>query len=95
MARILPIELEGGRGFEVQDPLNGEPLGEYTVADEAAVAAAVARAREVQPAWGAIPVSERAGLMAKALQVLLQIQDSYLERLTAETGRPDHRGQTR
>lgn len=85
---LVPIERSGRRGFEVLSPTDGRSLGCYDVANKEEVQAALARARSVQPEWAATPVKERAKLVERALGVLLERQDEFLERLTAETGRP-------
>lgn len=89
MARIVPTQVDGARGYDVLSPVTGEPIGQYAVASAQEVQQAVARAREVQPAWAAVPVQQRARMMDKALALMVQRQQTYLDRLTAETGRPE------
>jgi succinate-semialdehyde dehydrogenase/glutarate-semialdehyde dehydrogenase len=89
MAGLRPIELDGRRGFEVLSPVDGHSLGSYAVTTAEEVAEALSRARKAQAEWGARPVKERVALMRKALQVILARQDEFIERLTAETGRPE------
>ena len=49
----------GPRTIAVRDPARGTTVAELPIDDADAVAAAVARARVAQPAWGA-PVGARA-----------------------------------
>ena len=86
---LVPVERAGRRGFEVRSPADGRSLGTYDVAREQEVQEALARARAVQPAWAATPIPERVRLMQAALAVVLERQEEFIERLTAETGRPE------
>ena len=75
------------RRLRVLDPTSRRSVGEFEVADAAAVAAAVARARAAQPAWEATPVPERARVVQRALAIMLERQDEFMDVIIGETGR--------
>ena len=90
MGYLQPLEPhQGRRRFRVTSPVDGREVGQLECATEADVLAAVARAREVQPAWAATPVSARCKLLRKALQLLVKESDQFCQRLIAETGRTE------
>ena len=76
-----------GRRVRIASPATGKSIGEIKVAPAAEVRAAVERARAAQPAWGALSFDDRAVFMRKALKVLLQKQEEYMDVITRETGR--------
>ncbi len=71
----------------VRDPARGTIIEELTVHDDAAVAAAVARARAAQPDWAALPVRERGRRLKRARRELVRDRTAILERLERETGK--------
>jgi acyl-CoA reductase-like NAD-dependent aldehyde dehydrogenase len=88
MAIIEPIQTEGGpRRFRVSNPATREPVGELTVTGQAEVRAAVARAREAQPAWQGLGFEGRARIMRRALAILLERQEEFIDVIVRETGR--------
>jgi succinate-semialdehyde dehydrogenase/glutarate-semialdehyde dehydrogenase len=64
-----------------------EPIGEITVSTAEQVRAAVRRARAAQPAWEARGFDERAAIMRRALKILIQRQEAFMDVITRETGR--------
>jgi len=89
MAIVTPIETPSGarRRLALASPATLEPIGEIEVQTADDVNAAVELARKEQPAWGALPVDERARVMRRALQVLLDRQDEFIEVIIRETGK--------
>jgi succinylglutamic semialdehyde dehydrogenase len=70
------------------DPCTGDEVWRGAVADEAAVDAAVARARAVQPGWEATPIEERAQILrAYADRVKARAED-VARIISRETGKP-------
>ncbi len=53
----------GMQTFSDLNPATGESLAEIPVTSESELAAAIARARAAQPAWGGLTVEERASRM--------------------------------
>lgn len=50
--------------------------------------AAVERARKAQPAWAALPVKERAKYMMRALKILIERQEKFIDVILSETPKP-------
>jgi succinylglutamic semialdehyde dehydrogenase len=70
------------------DPCTGNEVWRGAVADEAAVDAAVARARAAQPGWEATPIEERAQVLrAYADRVKARAED-VARIISRETGKP-------
>ena len=91
MALVERVETAAGapRRLRLSSPATREPLGELTVDGPERVAAAVDRARKAQVEWGALSFAERAGVVQRALRVLLAREAEFVERIVAETGKPE------
>ncbi|MCI0490586.1 MAG: aldehyde dehydrogenase family protein [Blastocatellia bacterium] len=70
------------------NPATLEELGRFPAASVAEVETAVARAREAQPAWGALSYRNRARYILKARQELYNRQDEIIDIISSETGKP-------
>jgi len=90
MAIVTPVDTPTGerRRLALASPATLDAIGEIEVQTEADVAAAVERARKAQPDWGTLPVEERARVMKRALDVLLERQEDVLDVVIQETGKP-------
>jgi succinate-semialdehyde dehydrogenase/glutarate-semialdehyde dehydrogenase len=78
----------GGRERRaVVSPLTGEVVGEVPVGTAEDVAAAVARARDAQAAWAARPVRERARVLLRYHDMVLDRQGELLDLIQAENGK--------
>lgn len=75
------------RHLLLRSPVTLEPQGELVCANAEDVAAAISKARSAQPAWAARPMSERAAIVEKALQVVLARQDEIIDTVVRETGK--------
>ncbi len=71
----------------VRDAARGDIVAELPVDDEAAVAAAVERARAAQRAWGALPPRERARQVKRARREMVRDRAEILGLLDRETGK--------
>jgi acyl-CoA reductase-like NAD-dependent aldehyde dehydrogenase len=90
MAYLTPTEgRDGRRAYTVASPTDGRILGTYDVCNADDVQQAVSRARQAQVHWGLLPVRARAKRVKKLLKAILARRESMIERLTAETGRPE------
>jgi len=69
------------------DPATGELLAEIPCASPDEVAAAVARARAAQPAWGALPIEERAAALGRFGERLAAEADALGALVTSEMGK--------
>jgi len=74
--------------IQVRNPATLEPLQELAVASPAEVAVAVARARQAQANWQRSSFAERAKLLYRLRDLLLDEGDKLADILTSETGRP-------
>lgn len=72
----------------VRNPATLEQIAELQVANAGDVAAAVERARTAQKHWQLTSFSERASLLYRLRDLLLDEGDKLADILTAETGRP-------
>lgn len=70
------------------NPATGEPVGEIPITPADRVPAVVARAREAQRVWGAIPAPDRATILKPAGQAILDRRDELARLLTLEQGKP-------
>jgi acyl-CoA reductase-like NAD-dependent aldehyde dehydrogenase len=73
--------------LRVTNPATGELIQEIPAADAAAADAAMARAREAQPAWGGLPFSERSRILRRVARTLRD-DATFLDTLCAESGKP-------
>lgn len=72
----------------MRNPANLEKIAEVPIASPAEVAEAVARGRRAQVLWQATTFAERARLLYRLRDLLLDEQEKLADILTAETGRP-------
>jgi succinate-semialdehyde dehydrogenase/glutarate-semialdehyde dehydrogenase len=70
-----------------RNPGTGEVLGEVREMGPAEVQAAVARAREAQVAWGALPVRERAARVGRLRDLIVRRAEELCEAVARETGK--------
>jgi succinate-semialdehyde dehydrogenase/glutarate-semialdehyde dehydrogenase len=91
MAWLRPLDPDdlGRRRFSVRNPVDGRDTGTLVCANADDVSAAMAVARKVQPSWGKTPVKERVKLMNKALRLIVDNCDAYIETLVSDTGRTE------
>src|SRR5215813_12860524 len=88
MAIGATADLSGGAAtLAVRDAARGDVIDTLPVDDAAAVAAAVARARAAQPAWGALPIRARARLVKRARRAVVRDRTAILDLLDRETGK--------
>lgn len=90
VAIVTPVDTPLGarRRLALASPATLAPLGEIEVLAEADVRAAVERARKAQPAWAALPLSERAALCERAVGILADRQEQFIDVVVSESGKP-------
>ncbi|HEX6419281.1 MAG TPA: succinic semialdehyde dehydrogenase [Acidimicrobiales bacterium] len=71
----------------VVSPLTGEAIGEVPVGTADDVAAAVARARDVQRRWAEVPPRQRAAVLLRYHDLVLDRQDELMDLIQAENGK--------
>lgn len=69
-------------------PVDGEVYAERPVLTPDEARAAVARAREAQPAWAALPLAERRARVMAGIEALNAMKDDIVPELAAQMGRP-------
>jgi betaine-aldehyde dehydrogenase len=77
-----------GRSFGSINPADGRVLAEIEIAGSAEVDAAVACAREAQPAWARLPGMERARILQRVAALLRARNAELAELETRDTGKP-------
>ena len=73
----------------VQNPGTGAPITEVPTATAGDVAAAIARARAAQPAWGALSFAERGRALRRLTHRMLS-DPELLDTLVSESGKPHY-----
>jgi acyl-CoA reductase-like NAD-dependent aldehyde dehydrogenase len=73
--------------LEVREPATGRLLGEVRVHGPAQIAAAVAEARGAQADWGRRPFDERAAVVLRVQQLLLDRAEMLCEHVARESGK--------
>lgn len=71
----------------ITSPLTGEVIGEVPLGTEDDVAAAVAESRRVQRRWAQTPLKERAAVLLRYHDLVLEHQDELLDLIQAENGK--------
>lgn len=69
-------------------PVDGRVYAERPAATDAAIAAAIERARAAQQAWAKVPVAERARICSAAVDAMLAMKDEIVPELAWQMGRP-------
>jgi len=89
MAIVTPVDTPPGarRRLALANPATLEPIGEIEVRTAEDVRAAVETARKAQLDWSALSFDDRARVMRRVLQILLERQDEFIDVVLAETGK--------
>ena len=87
LAARVDVPGEGRERMTVTSPLTGEVVGEVPVGTADDVAAAVARARDAQQAWAEVPARQRAAVLLRYHDLVLDRQDELMDLIQAENGK--------
>ena len=89
MAIVESIDSPAGarRRLRVSSPVTGEAVGEIDVQTAEDVRAALEIARKSQPAWAALSFEQRARYVTRALHVLLDRYEEFIDVVVRETGK--------
>ncbi|WP_319825583.1 NAD-dependent succinate-semialdehyde dehydrogenase [Thalassovita sp.] len=79
---------EGGATFEVSNPARGDVIANVADLSRAQVAQAIAVAEKAQKEWAQWTGKERAAVMRKWFDLMMENQDDLATILTAEQGKP-------
>ncbi len=90
MAILEPVteSITGRRRLRLTSPARLEPIGEIEIATAADVELALERARKVQPEWASCGFRARQRLLERAVKILVERQDEFLDVIVSETGKP-------
>ncbi|MGH9182293.1 MAG: succinic semialdehyde dehydrogenase [Acidimicrobiales bacterium] len=86
LARRVTVAAERD-ALTVDCPFTGGPLGQVPRGTADDVAEATGRARRARPGWGALPVTERADVVLRFHDLLLDRRDEALDLVQLETGK--------
>jgi len=81
-------DADSGKAVDVTDPGTGNVLGTVPNMGEAETARAIAAAEKALPAWRAKPAGERARILRKLFDLMIENQDALGELLSREQGKP-------
>lgn len=84
---IAPLS-SGKRVLKLTSPIDRTPIGELVCQSKEEVLAAVAKARQVQQAWGALSIQERVNHLLNLRTEILNAQDEIVDMVIRETGKP-------
>src|SRR5690606_30225608 len=87
LAARIAVPADGRERADVTSPLTGEVMGSVPIGTADDVAAAVERARGVQRAWAATPVRDRAKVLLRYHDLVLDHQNELLDLIQAENGK--------
>ena len=87
IVEAIPATKTARRRIRVSNPCTLQAIGEFQPATADEVHAAVARGRDAQRRWGALSFDARGEYMQRALRILIERQDEFMDQIIAETGR--------
>ena len=79
---------DDGRSFPVTDPASGQVLGSVPLMGAAETRRAIEAARLAQPAWRARTAGERARILRRWFELMLEHQEDLALLMTREQGKP-------
>ena len=82
------IDADSGQSFDVTDPATGQPLGEVPAFGAAETRRAIEAANAAYPAWRALTAKERANILRRWYELMLEHQEDLAIIMTAEQGKP-------
>jgi succinate-semialdehyde dehydrogenase / glutarate-semialdehyde dehydrogenase len=85
---LLELESDSGETFPVLDPATGETIAEVPRMGAAETRRAIARAEEALPAWRSLLAKDRARILRRWSDLMLDNEDELAHLLTTEQGKP-------
>ncbi len=82
------IDAPDGTVITVSNPADGSTVGTVPSLDRASIAKAIDAAHAAFPAWAARPAKERAAILRRWYELILENADDLAQILTAEQGKP-------
>ncbi|MFQ5514105.1 MAG: aldehyde dehydrogenase family protein [Myxococcota bacterium] len=89
MAIVESVESALGtrRRLRLSSPIDGQPIGDIEVQGKDDVRAALEAARKAQPAWAALSFRARAAYLERALSILIERHEEFIDVVVRETGK--------
>ncbi|MDE0422953.1 MAG: NAD-dependent succinate-semialdehyde dehydrogenase [Gammaproteobacteria bacterium] len=81
-------DADSGRSFDVTDPATGRPIGIVPAFGAAETRRAIDAANAAYPAWRALTAKERANILRRWYELMLEHQEDLAIIMTAEQGKP-------
>ncbi len=81
-------DAQGGKTFAVVNPARGDTIAEVADLSRAQIAQAIDAAHAAQPAWAARTGKERAAILRRWYDLLMENQEDLAVLMTAEQGKP-------
>jgi len=82
------VDADSGKSFPVSNPANGVVLGQVADCGSAETDRAIAAAEAAFPAWRDKTAKERAAILRKWYELILENQEDLAQIMTAEQGKP-------
>ena len=82
------IDADSKRSFDVTDPATGQPIGVVPAFGAAETRRAIEAANAAYPAWRALTAKERANILRRWYELMLEHQEDLAIIMTAEQGKP-------
>ena len=85
---LLDIASDSGETFPVENPATGETVADVPRMGAAETRRAIARAEEALPAWRSMLAKDRARILRRWADLMLENEDGLARLLTTEQGKP-------
>ncbi len=85
---LVELEADGDGVFAVENPASGETIAQLPRMGESETRRALAAAEEALPAWRSMLAKERAAIMRRWADLMLEHDESLARLLTTEQGKP-------
>src|SRR2546429_7018367 len=85
---LLELESDSGETFPVENPATGETVAEVPRMGAAETGRAIVRAEQALPAWRAMLAKDRARILRRWSDLMLDHEDELAHLLTTEQGKP-------
>ena len=82
------MDADSGDSFEVTDPATGRAIGSVPAFGTAETRRAIETANEAYPGWRALTAKERANVLRRWYELMLEHQEDLAVIMTAEQGKP-------
>src|SRR5438270_8321591 len=85
---LLELESDSGETFPVENPATGETIAEVPRMGVAETRRAIEAAQEALPAWRSTLAKERARILRRWADLMLEHEEELARLLTTEQGKP-------